>query len=306
MPLGRLAQLLDQRLQTFRVFLLQALVNLLQPGCDVLRLGAAQLPPLPRHTTGQAQHAEQIATQHPQCHGALTTTRALEPGMLSLGIHGDDARQYFQQTLSRLGFPGQRLARRRYASLPGVASLPDQLPFDALRPEQRTTQGRADDAQADFRTAGDGFIEDHLGLANGGQGDDRDRVAGEHEGIRPGTAQHGRGSRAQSQPQGECRHEQQWCLGEQPHHHHGHEGSDQSAEQSRQPLLHHHAGQRLGDDERCHQRPLRLLQTETQRAPQRQTAAEQGLDGELNGLRARCKEHQQGITHDGYLNESQL
>ena len=225
--------------------------------------------------------------------------------MLTLSIHGDDSRQHFQQALPRVGLTSQRLARRRYSSLPGVTRLLRQLSFDPLRPEQDAAQGGAGDAQADFRATGDGLVEHHMRLANGRQGDDRHRVAGQHERVRPGAAQHGRGCRAQRQPQGERQHEQQRRLGEQPHHHHGHAGADQRAEQPRQALLHDHAGQRLGDDERGHQRPLRLFQAETQRAPQRQTTAEQGLDGKLNGLRAWREKRQQGITHNGDLKESQ-
>jgi hypothetical protein len=45
---------------------------------------------------------------------------------------------------------------------------------------------------------------------------------------------------------------------------------------------------------------LRLFQTEAQGAPKRQTTAQQGLNGELNGMGARRNNGQQRRAHGGY------
>ncbi|MNP19351.1 hypothetical protein D3C76_1118730 [compost metagenome] len=134
-------------------------------------------------------------------------------------------------------------------------------------------------------------------MVDGRQGNDRHRVTGQHERVGPGAAQQGRAGGTQRQPQGQGQQKQPRGLGEGADEQHRHDGSNQRAEQPRQALLHHHARQRLGDDECRHQGPGRLLKAPAQRQPQGQAAAKQGLEGKLHsGFVWR----QQGLQRDGH------
>ncbi|MNS93629.1 hypothetical protein D3C72_1278140 [compost metagenome] len=295
--LGGQQQAVAQVVQARHVGLGQGLLHLFQPGTQPFGFRFAQLAPLTRHTAGQAQQAEQVVAEHAQGHGALAATVAFEPGVLALGIHRHDAPQHPEQALALLAFALQGQDRRLHPALPGIPRLARQLAFHPLRPEQRAGQGGAEDAKADFRGARHGLVEYPQRLGDGRQANDGDRVAGEHEGIGPGAAHQGRGGGADAQPGGQRQQEEPGRLREERHDGHRHDRSHQRAEQPRQPLLHHHARQRLGDDEGRHQRPLRLLQAEAERAPERQPGAQQGLDDELQRRDVGRQEGTQGVAH---------
>ncbi|MNO84033.1 hypothetical protein D3C76_753630 [compost metagenome] len=246
---------------------------------------------------GRAQQAQQVPRQYPQRPGPLPSAIALEPGVIALHVDLDDLAQRRQQAPGLARLLADLAARRLHAGQPGGAGLPVEVGFHPPRPERRADERSAEDAQADLRAARHGLVEHAQRLQGRRQADDRHRIAGQHEGVGNVVAQGGGRGGAEADPEGNGEQEQPGRLGEQGDHHHRHRRPDQGAEQAEDTLGDHHAGERLGDDEYRHQRPLRLVQIEPEGAPERQAARQEGLYRELERQRIRRKEGLQRGSH---------
>lgn len=252
---------------------------------------------LPGHAACGTQQAEQIARENPQGSRAHASAIALEPGVVALHVDFDDLAQRLQQTLDLPGIGIDLAARGLHASEPGGVGLLVQIGLDPARPEDGADRGGAENAQADLRAARHGLVEDAQRMADRRQADDRHGIAGQHEGVGNMVAQGRRGGCTKAEPERDGQQEQPGRLGKQRDHHHRHDGADHRADQPEDALGHYHARQRLGDDEHRHQRPLRLLQVETEGAPQRQAARQERLDREFQRQRIRREECLERRSH---------
>ncbi|MNN12360.1 hypothetical protein D3C81_1253470 [compost metagenome] len=207
----------------------------------MLDLTLIQLPPLAAHRTGNTQQHHQFLAKATNGTGTLAPAIALEPGMFTLAVDGNDAPQAFQQAFARLVLSAQHGAGGLQAVLPGLPRLPAQLLLDPHGPEQGTAGCCTKNTQADLGTASHGLVEYLQGVVNGRQGNDRCGVAGQHEGIGPGAAQLGGRGSTQGQPKRQGKQKQAGGLGEQADEQHRHDCADQRAGQPRQAFLHHHA-----------------------------------------------------------------
>ncbi|MNE05524.1 hypothetical protein D3C80_980900 [compost metagenome] len=207
----------------------------------MLDLTLIQLPPLAAHRTGNTQQHHQFLAKATNGTGTLAPAIALEPGMFTLAVDGNDAPQAFQQAFARLVLSAQHGAGGLQAVLPGLPRLPAQLLLDPHGPEQGTAGCCTENTQADLGTARHGLVEYLQGVVNGRQGNDRCGVAGQHEGIGPGAAQLGGRGGTQRQPKRQGKQKQAGGLGEQADEQHRHDCADQRAGQPRQAFLHHHA-----------------------------------------------------------------
>ncbi|MNG04942.1 hypothetical protein D3C84_881100 [compost metagenome] len=104
---GSIPNALAQQQQAGLIRIGQQRLDLFEPGRHVLRLLLIQLPPLPAHRTGNTQQHQQLLAQPANRPGALAAEAAFEPGMLALGINGDNAPEYLQQALASLCFTTQ-------------------------------------------------------------------------------------------------------------------------------------------------------------------------------------------------------
>ncbi len=159
----------------------EGLLHLVHPRLEGLSLFRVELFPLPTHRARKTQQHQQFLAQAADGPGPLSTTAAFEPGMFALGIHRDNPAQDFQQPFTGLGIARQGRTGSLHAALPGSQGLPGQLPLDPQRPKQGTGCRGADDAQADLGAACHRLIKHPQRMGKGRQGNDRHRVAGQHE-----------------------------------------------------------------------------------------------------------------------------
>ena len=271
------------------MFGLQGLDGLTEQGLELLRGGGVEHLPLPRHAAGGPEQAQQVAAQHPQRLGATAPLRAFEPGVIALGIHGDDTPQGFQQPLA-LVFPQQLGGCGLAPGQPGGAALDRQRLFHPARPEQLAGHGGADDPQADFRTARHCLVEHLQGRCGGGQGDDGSGVARQYETVGCVVAQQRGAGGTEGQPQGHGQQEQQGRLAQGSDQQYRHRGPHQGAQQAVGALGQDHAAAGLADDEHCGQGPLRLFEIQAERQVQGQAAGNQAARGEQQVGRGRGEE----------------
>ena len=110
-------------------------------------------------------------------------------------------RQRIQQRGRAHSYPRAARPRRRQPGMPGLAGTDSQLPLDVLRPEHSAAGRGTDHPEPDFRATLQCMRKHRQRLSQYRQADDGHRVAGQHEGISPGTAQQGRSGGTQTHPE---------------------------------------------------------------------------------------------------------
>ncbi len=139
---------------------------------------------------------------------------------------------------------------------------------DALRQDDGARQAGAQDTEQDLAATPEREFAEQMRVVERRIGDDPGGIAGQHGAVRSGVSQQAGDEGAQRQPRRHCQQERQRVRRQQMHQQYRGPGADQRAGHAKESLRQHHAGERLGDDEHRHDRPLRLVEVQRQRQVQ--------------------------------------